>query len=88
MTYSIIYIACIHKKKLPHIKRCEWYSGWCPTRQRIIAPYRFAANLKTGPVIYTKGYLGLDRYVCVQSRTEQHTGFILKRILVWLMDPF
>lgn len=48
----------------------------------------FAANLKTGPVISTKGYLGLDRYDSEASRTEQHAGCILKRILVWLMDPF
>lgn len=84
MTYNIMNIACIHKKKSCLTPRDEW----CPTRQRIIAPYGFAANLKTGPVIYTKGYLGSERYDSVQSRTEQHAGCILKRILVWLMDPF
>lgn len=67
---------------------CECYSGWCLARHRIIAPHSFAANSKTCPMIYTKGYLGLDRYDSEQSRTEQHAGCILKRILVWLMDPF
>lgn len=67
---------------------CKWYSGCCPTKHGITAPYSFAANLKTGPMIYSKGYLGLDTYDSEQSRTEQHAGCILERILVWLMDPF
>lgn len=84
-------IASIHKV-LPHthkyIANNLGYSGWCQTRYRNTSPYSFAANLKTGPVIYRKGYLGLDRYDSEQSRTEQHSGCILRRILVWLMDPF
>lgn len=54
----------------------------------IVASFSFAANLKTGRVIHSKGYLGLDECDSDQSRTEQHTGCILVGLIVWLMDPF
>lgn len=95
----MINIASIHKD-LPHTKskyianslgKCVYVVWWLVSNKAqkyTVAPYSFAANLKTGPVIYSKGYLGLDRYDSEHSRTEQHAGCILRRILVWLMDPF
>lgn len=65
----------------------ERYCGSCPRRHRIMVLYIFAENMKTDPMIYSKGYLGLDRYNSEQSKTEQRAGCILLRIAVWLMDP-